>query len=421
MIAFVAGLFSKYRMANWALADQAMVSGTNFLTGILIARYLGLEEFGRFTLAWMTVTFFCSLQFAVIVSPMMSIAPKQSSRELVYYWGAVFLQQVVWVVASALMLLSLLWVSVGVFPQWEIKGIISPLVFALIAFQIQDFFRRYFFSTLRPHLAFLNDSVSYLGQLGVLIVLFQYTEPSTPDVLWVIAISSFVAAGIALFSVRPFKFSRRVVIKVVSQHWKFSRWLLASALLQWTSGYNFFLAVAGIMLGAMEVGAIKAAQNIIGLANILFMAMENFVPGRAAKIFIGEGMVGLIKYLKKIAVGGGLATGVLAIVAIFFADTLMGLLYGEKYAIYSDLLQWFGVIYMLIFFSLPIGAGLRALEKTQSLFTSLLWMTGFSVLSVYPLIEWMGIYGVMLGIIVVRSGVLLILFNDFGRQAEICR
>ena len=31
---------------NWALADQAMLSGINFLTGILLARYLGITEFG---------------------------------------------------------------------------------------------------------------------------------------------------------------------------------------------------------------------------------------------------------------------------------------------------------------------------------------------------------------------------------------
>jgi len=29
-----------------------MVSGVNFLTGILLARYLGIEEFGRFALVW---------------------------------------------------------------------------------------------------------------------------------------------------------------------------------------------------------------------------------------------------------------------------------------------------------------------------------------------------------------------------------
>jgi hypothetical protein len=41
-------LLKRYRHVNWALADQAMLSGVNFLTVVLLARALGIEEFGRF-------------------------------------------------------------------------------------------------------------------------------------------------------------------------------------------------------------------------------------------------------------------------------------------------------------------------------------------------------------------------------------
>ena len=41
-------LVARYAHINWPLADQSVVSGVNFLTVILPARYLGLEELGRF-------------------------------------------------------------------------------------------------------------------------------------------------------------------------------------------------------------------------------------------------------------------------------------------------------------------------------------------------------------------------------------
>jgi len=44
----VYSLACSYSHVNWALADQAMVSGSNFITGILLARTLGIAEFGRF-------------------------------------------------------------------------------------------------------------------------------------------------------------------------------------------------------------------------------------------------------------------------------------------------------------------------------------------------------------------------------------
>lgn len=34
-------------------ADQALVSGLNFLSSVVLARYLGLEGFGIYSIAWL--------------------------------------------------------------------------------------------------------------------------------------------------------------------------------------------------------------------------------------------------------------------------------------------------------------------------------------------------------------------------------
>ena len=57
----------------WALTDQSVVSATNFLTNVMLARFMGLREFGVFALAWMSVLFVNSLQSALMIAPMMSI------------------------------------------------------------------------------------------------------------------------------------------------------------------------------------------------------------------------------------------------------------------------------------------------------------------------------------------------------------
>ncbi len=46
-----------HRTMNLAFLDQVMVSGANFLGGILLARLFGIYEFGRFTLVWMVVEY----------------------------------------------------------------------------------------------------------------------------------------------------------------------------------------------------------------------------------------------------------------------------------------------------------------------------------------------------------------------------
>jgi len=65
----------------WALADQGIVSGTSFLTNLMLARFMGLHEFGIFVLAWMSVLFVNSLQTSLIIAPMMSIGPKQEEKD----------------------------------------------------------------------------------------------------------------------------------------------------------------------------------------------------------------------------------------------------------------------------------------------------------------------------------------------------
>ena len=47
MIAAGLQLVRRLGPINWALADQVVVSGGNFLTTLLLARSLGVEEFGR--------------------------------------------------------------------------------------------------------------------------------------------------------------------------------------------------------------------------------------------------------------------------------------------------------------------------------------------------------------------------------------
>src|SRR5882724_12850772 len=69
------------RAMNFAFLDQLLVSSSNFLTGILLARAFGIFEFGRFALAWMFVEFIGSLQAAAIIQPMLNIGPKQAEAD----------------------------------------------------------------------------------------------------------------------------------------------------------------------------------------------------------------------------------------------------------------------------------------------------------------------------------------------------
>lgn len=55
------------------LADQIVVSGSNFATGIILVRGLGLLEFGKFTIAYTILMLANSVQLSFISSGMITL------------------------------------------------------------------------------------------------------------------------------------------------------------------------------------------------------------------------------------------------------------------------------------------------------------------------------------------------------------
>lgn len=196
MIQAAARLLTRYRHVNWALADQAMVSGANFLTWVALARALGIEEFGRFALVWMVVLFVDGIQHSAISAPMISIGPKQNETERPSYYGAVFLHQAMFAAASATVVFGAIHLCAAIFPKWDLRSLAAPLSFVVLAGQSQDFLRRYFFTLGRPAIAFLIDGFRYLGQIAALYWIFFHLSLDSNGAgvaLWTMATTSFVA------------------------------------------------------------------------------------------------------------------------------------------------------------------------------------------------------------------------------------
>jgi O-antigen/teichoic acid export membrane protein len=392
-----------------------MVSGVNFITGILLARYLGLSEFGVFTLVWMAVLFASSLQFAFISAPMMSIGPKQATDEAPGYYGAVLSQQVVFAVLSFVFLYVGVKVSGYFFPDWQVQHLALPLASVAFAFQMQDFIRRYFFTNNRGRAAFVNDAISYLGQLGLLIWFFRTARMDSATVLWIIAGTSLVAVLAGIFSLEHMRWDRAILGSVARRHWHFSKWLTGSALMQWTSG-NFFIVAAGGVLGASAVGALKAAQNVMGVTHILFQGLENIVPVKAGNYYHQGGSKALVLYLRKVAWAGGLATSAIAAFAVLFPEFLLNLFYGDEFAPYANLLRWYAAVYLVIFIGLPLRSGLRAIEHTRPVFTGYLLTTVFALVVFYPLVHGLGLLGVMIGLLAMQLIMQAVLWISLRKQ-----
>jgi O-antigen/teichoic acid export membrane protein len=406
--------------SSWALIDQASVSASNFLTGILLARIIGLDQFGRFTLAWTTLLLIQSLQYAAISMPMMTMGPKQQSADQPTYYGVVAVQQAIFLFFTVLISWSGAETASSMRPEWGIQYVLLPFIASIGCCLTHDFLRRYFFALGRPHLSFAADAIRYSVQIAVLILYFSFAWPAdSGTALWIIASSALLSSLLICPFMSKLSWSWSVFSSISIRKWHFAKWTVASAVLSWATG-NFFIVTSGALLGATVVGGMRAAQNIVGITHLIFQGLENVVPAEAARRVAIEGPFGVASYLRRVAVGGGLATTAMASIFVIAPTFWLGLLFGPNYSSYGYLVKWWAAYEVLTFFSLPLGAWLRTLEKTRFIFYSNTVTALVSLALAYPMIQQFGSVGALAGMLIAAATQIIVLTLG-GRRASLAQ
>jgi len=408
----------KYNHFNWALIDQAMVSGVNFLTGILFARFLGIEEFGRFTLVWMVVLFVNSVQMAIISTPMMSIAPKQRKKDLPAYYGAVTVQQISFATLSSIIVWGGVKISDLYYPDWAIGHLALPLASVVFSFQNQDFLRRLFYTYGKHSFAFFNDMISYLGQLFLIILIYKFYYLNISVVLWIISATSLLAVFMGYIMVHGhIKFCMNFG-DILTRHWRSSKWMLASVLLQWLTG-NLFYIFTGTILGTAAVGALKAAQNILSLSNLFLVALDNVVPVRSSMQLFKTGQTAMLNYLKKVLLFTSIPVITISLIGLLWPVYCLKIFYGDQFLGYGYVVQWYAVISLLFLLSFPLRTALRSLEYILPIFFADVAKVVFTLLFAKKLIVSFKLTGVMIGLFtthIISFSILTILLIFYSKK-----
>lgn len=401
MIHFAVSFIRRHSHVNWALADQTLVSGSNFLANILLARLLGASEFGEYTLIWMVVLFVQSIQHAAINSPMMTIGPKQEEEDQSVYYGAVFIQQALFALLSAVLTYFVICYGSGLLPEYGGAALALPLAVTVLVSQLQDFLRRYYFSIQKQFYSFFGDIIRYVGQLVAFLWILNesHLDIGSDGVLWIIAAVcslSVCLTTIPVFNQNITLPTTEVWCEVLKCNWKFSKWLILSALMQWTSGQVFFIA-AGVLIGTAAVGAMRAAQSFVGIFHIFFMGLENALPSKLSIQARERGEQSVYRSLNASAWLLFLSTLLCFFAVLKYGGMIMGMLYGREYSEYSFILVLFSLGYVFFSLSVIFKIALRFMEKTFPLFLSMLLATFWGLPSSWLLGKEYGIKGIMFG------------------------
>lgn len=384
-----------------ALFDQGLVSGANFLTNILLARAFGIREYGVFALAWIAVLFANSLQYALVVTPMMSVGPKQDQSERPSYFGAVLVQEIVFVCIAALGMFFGIQYSNRLFPDWKVSELALPVCVATFAYLLQEFLRRYFFCTRQSKRALISDIVSYITQVPIIFWIGSRHIATLSNALWIIALTSFAGLLVCVHWFEPVSLGWSAFKTVSLRHWRISRWLAPTAFLQWGAG-NLFLLSAPVFYGAAASGALRAANNIIGVAHVWFLGLDNVIPAEAARRYRHSGPHGLTRYLREVFFRWGGVTLIFVGIIAAFPSFWLHIVYGNKYSQDVDVLRLYALLYLILFTLGPMRAGLQAMEYTAPVLLAYPVLIIFSVSLAKPFARGFGLNGVLFGMCCVQ-------------------
>jgi O-antigen/teichoic acid export membrane protein len=361
------------RRLGWGVADQAVSSVANFLLGIVVARTLGAEGFGAFSLAYLTYAFVLSASRGVATDPLtvrFSGAGHRAWSDAVAAAAATG--------AAVGLVAGTACVAVGLVLGGDVGAAFVAMGVLLPALLLQDVWRFAFFAAGRPAQALLNDVVWTVLLVGALAGL-MVTDRA--DVVGCVVAFGGTAAVAATFGLLQTRIAPRpgAVPAWWRTHLSLGGRYLGENVSIGAAGQVRFVAL-GAVAGLAAVGEVRAAEILMGPFMVLLMGISQVAVPEAVAVLRRAP-----HHLRRlcVALGGGLALVALTwglAVLLVLPESWGAALIGELWGPGQSLLPL--VMTGMVLAGLVVGAqaGLRALGAApRSLRAQLTTATSYAV------------------------------------------
>jgi O-antigen/teichoic acid export membrane protein len=347
------------------LAGQVCVSGTNFGTGVLLARFAGAEQYGHYFLGFTLLVYLVELQNALISTPYMVYAPRMDAQERARYAGSALLHQGAAMAAASLLFL----LAAGCAYAGIIDPALAPVLLLLsIAggfFLLRDQVRRFCFAHMQMASAFLCDMAVAALQLGGLALLAWTGALNALSAYGVIAVAcGAISLGWLYWARGDFRVAPVDFTESLRKNWRFGRWVFASAAV-WGLSMNFYPWVLAYFEGPETTALWGACITVVMLGNILLMGVTNFLGPRIAALFAESGLDAMRAYVWRSNALFAVPLGALCLFLWFFGAPLLSLIYGAEYAAASGALTLLTVNLLALALAFAFSRGLFAMERAD--------------------------------------------------------
>ena len=366
LAARIAGLLrgATARQGGLVLLDQGLLSFTNFLTGVLVARACTTGEYGSYVLAWSVLMIVLSAYKALVHIPFSVFLPRLDPAEAALYQGSAFLQTL----AIALVAGGLTLGAVALGPAPGVDSGLAPvagvLAILFVPFLVREFARNALFARLQFRASIVVSVLATGLQLAMVAGLFAAGRLGLAAALWVIGATSVLAAGLMLWLHRD---QMRLALSRfgadLARGWHISRWSLLNVLGMIGTSQAYPWLLAGLA-STSDVAVFGAAMAMAGVMAPFLQAANAYVLPRMAHGYKDGDLATLERMLGRSMLGLAVPYGAWVLVGGAFADPLMTLLYSDRYAGYAVVVWLLLVRGMVEAVAAPLNPALQTLERT---------------------------------------------------------
>jgi O-antigen/teichoic acid export membrane protein len=384
----------------YSFADQALAVGATFLANVILARTQSKEEYGIFTLSYSLFTFLAALHNSALLEPCTVYASGRYRNRFSEY-----LRLMVRINALVGLLLSMVVLLVCLVLYWAAPQYVSRALLGLgltVGVLLSgSFLRRVFYLQRQPAFAAQASLICFVSVACALWLVGEAHLLSGFSVFIILAMG-WIAAGLGLGRKldlgRPGPSFLDLEPNYWREHWKYSKWVLATAFVFQLTTQGYYWILAGFV-SVKDVAGLRAMQMLVAPMDQVFIALSFLVIPALAARYASNRMASFLAFSKRYGLAVVSATALFALAARIVGKPVMHFLYNGKF---DDLAP---LLYVLAFLPLTMGIGnvlgsaLSAAEKPKFVFCAYVCSGAATLLGGIPLVIRFGLMGAVYGLL----------------------
>jgi O-antigen/teichoic acid export membrane protein len=388
----------------YSFADQALAVGGTFLANVMLARTQTKQEYGMFALSYSVFTFLAALHNSAILEPCTVYGSGRYRNRFSEYLRLMVrinaFVALLLTVAVLLVCLVLYWAA----PQYLSRALLGLGVTVGVLLS-GTFLRRVFYLQRQP--AFAAEA-SLICFVTVACTLWLATRAQVLNgfSVFVILALGWIAAGLGL--------GRKLALGhpapsfldsepgYWSKHWKYSKWVLATAFVFQFATQGYYWIVAGF-LSIKDVAGLRAIYMIVAPIDQVFIALGFLVIPALATRYTSKKRENFLSFSKRYGLAVVSLTTLFALAVRVLGRPAIHILYAGKFDDLTPALFTLSLYPLLMGIGSALSNALNAMEKPRLVFCGYVLSSAATFLGGIPLVAHFGLRGAVYGMLLSAS------------------